>query len=107
MDKSVRLKTAMLQPSCSQRHAESLVTTHREHFLPKSSSNWYLHPCMRAGIQHASQENTTCSLSPLERGVRDSRMARAVACVCDLSLTKAGGASTPVKQGKESGPCRT
>ena len=26
---------------------------------------------MWAGIQHSSQENTPCSLSPLERGVQD------------------------------------
>src|SRR4029453_19360802 len=59
----------MWQLSCSQRYAESLVTTRRWHFLPKSSSHWYPLPCMWAGTQHSSQENTPCSLSPLERGL--------------------------------------
>src|SRR4029434_2376695 len=73
MDKSVLLKTAMLLSLCPQRHAESLVTTHRWHFLSKSSSHWYPHPYMWAGIPHSSQENTPCSLSPLERGVQRSQ----------------------------------
>src|SRR4029450_6172986 len=70
MDKSVLLKTAMLLSLCPQRHAESLVTTHRWHFLSKSSSHWYPHPYMWAGIPHSSQENTPCSLSPLESGMQ-------------------------------------
>jgi hypothetical protein len=58
MDKSVLCKTALLPPSCSPRHAESLVTTHRGHSLSQSSSPWCPNPCIWAGIQHASQDNT-------------------------------------------------
>src|SRR5215468_8150665 len=42
--KSVLWKTEMLQPSCSQCPAESLVTIHFCHVLPQSSSKWYPHP---------------------------------------------------------------
>ena len=69
MDKNVLFNTAMLPLSSLQRHAASLVTTHRGHFLPTSASHEFLHPCLWAGRQHFAQENTPCSFSPLERGL--------------------------------------
>lgn len=59
----------MLQSSCSRCYAESLMTTHRWHFLPKFSSHGYLHPCMEAGRQRSSQKNAPCLLRPVERGL--------------------------------------
>jgi len=70
MDKSVLVNTAMLPLSSLQRSAASLVTTHRGHFLPTSASHGFPHPCLWAGRQHFAQENTPCSFSPLERGLR-------------------------------------
>jgi len=67
-DKSVLFNTAMLPLSGLQRHAASLVTIHRGHFLPTSASHEFPHPCLWAGRQHFAQENTPCSFSPLERG---------------------------------------
>ena len=37
---------------------------------------WIPHPGMWAGRQHSSQENTPCSLSPLERGFKEERMTK-------------------------------
>jgi hypothetical protein len=54
MDKSVLATTALLQLSCAHRPAASLVTTHRGHSLPTSSSHWSPHLCMGAGIPHSS-----------------------------------------------------
>src|SRR5262245_8863335 len=69
MDKSVLFNTAMLPLSGVQRHAASLVTTHRGHFLLTSASHGFPHPCFWAGRQHLAQENPPCSFSPLERGL--------------------------------------
>ena len=69
MDKSVLLKTAMLQPSCSQRHAESLVdhpslTLFAKILLPLVS------PPLHVDWDTALfAENAPCSFSPFERGL--------------------------------------
>ena len=36
--------------------------------LEQVQGDGYPHPCMWVGIQHSSQENASCSRSPLERG---------------------------------------
>jgi hypothetical protein len=67
-DTRVLATTALLPLSCAHRPAASLVTTHRGHALPTSSSPWSPHLCMGAGIPHASEEHTPCPLRPLARG---------------------------------------
>ena len=67
-DTRVLATTALVPLSCAPRPAASLVTTHRGHALPTSSSPWSPHLCMGAGIPHASEEHTPCPLRPLARG---------------------------------------
>src|SRR5690349_19186042 len=70
MDKSVLFNTAMLPLSGLQRHAASLVITHRGHFLPTSASHGFPHPLLWAGRQLFAQENTRVHLVPLNVGYK-------------------------------------
>ena len=87
MDKRVLFNTAMLPLSGLQRHAASLVTIHRGHFLPASASHGFPHPCLWAGRQHFAQENTLCSFSPLERGLQPVSLQRDVTPSVTLPVT--------------------